>query len=91
MDKFFDTIYGGGGGDFFFHLNLFPLYPLRSQGNNKKIISFPDMAKVSGSGGKFYGTECDLDNDADIRKMFDWIKNHPDLGQVDVCICNAGL
>ncbi len=48
------------------------------------------MAKASGSGGQFFGVECDLDKDEDIRAMFDWIRQHPDLGQVDVCICNAG-
>ncbi len=49
-----------------------------------------ELEKKSGSGGKFFGIECDLDKDEDIRKMFDWIKNHPELGHVDVCICNAG-
>ena len=49
-----------------------------------------DLGKVSGSVGKFFGVECDLAKDEDIQKMFNWIKNHPELGQVDVCICNAG-
>ena len=50
-----------------------------------------ELEKKSGSGGKFFGIECDLDKDEDIQKMFDWIKNHPELGQIDVCICNAGI
>ena len=50
-----------------------------------------ELEKKSSSGGKFFGIECDLDKDEDIRKMFDWIKNHPELGQIDVCICNAGI
>ena len=32
-----------------------------------------------------------MEQDAEIRNMFDWIRNNPELGQVDVCICNAGL
>jgi hypothetical protein len=27
----------------------------------------------------------------DIRGMFKWIEEHPELGKVDVCIPNAGL
>ena len=54
-------------------------------------VTVSDLAKASGSGGKFFGVECDLDKDEDIRKMFDWIRNHPELGQVDVCVANAGL
>jgi len=49
-----------------------------------------ELEKTSGSGGKFFGVECDLDKDEDIQKMFNLIKNHPELGRVDVCICNAG-
>jgi NAD(P)-dependent dehydrogenase (short-subunit alcohol dehydrogenase family) len=49
------------------------------------------LAAKSGSGGKFFGIECDLEKDEDIRKMFESIKNNQDLGRVDVCICNAGL
>ena len=52
---------------------------------------FAELEKSSGSRGKFFGFECDLDKDEDIRRMFDWIQNHPELGQVDVCICNAGI
>lgn len=54
------------------------------------VIFWTELEKKSGSGGKFFGIECDLDKDEDIRNMFEWIKNHPELGQVDVCICNAG-
>ena len=50
----------------------------------------PEKAEATGSGGRFFAAECDLGKDDDIRKTFDWIRNHPDLGQVDVCICNAG-
>merc|ERR1711874_512375 len=28
---------------------------------------------------------------ADIRALFSWIENHPDLGRVDVCVNNAGF
>ena len=30
-------------------------------------------------------------NEDEIREMFVWIENHPDLGKIDVCIPNAGL
>ena len=30
-------------------------------------------------------------NEDEIREMFIWIENHPDLGKIDVCIPNAGL
>ena len=48
------------------------------------------MAAAAGTGGRFFAAECDLSKDEDIRRTFDWIRNHPDLGQVDVCVCNAG-
>ena len=48
------------------------------------------MAKAAGTCGQFFAAECDLDLEEDIWRTFDWIRNHPDLGQVDVCICNAG-
>ncbi len=53
-------------------------------------LIFQDLATESGSGGKFYGVECDLERDDDIKNLFDFIRNHAELGQVDVCICNAG-
>ena len=30
-------------------------------------------------------------NEDEIREMFKWIEDHPDLGKIDVCIPNAGL
>ena len=30
-------------------------------------------------------------NEDEIREMFRWIEDHPDLGKIDVCIPNAGL
>ena len=30
-------------------------------------------------------------NEDEIREMFKWIENYPDLGKIDVCIPNAGL
>ena len=55
-------------------------------------FAFPaELSGTSGSGGKFFGLQCDMEQDAEIRNMFDWIRNNPELGQVDVCICNAGL
>ena len=40
---------------------------------------------------KFYYRACDLSEEADIRSLFSWIENHPDLGRVDVCVNNAGF
>jgi NAD(P)-dependent dehydrogenase (short-subunit alcohol dehydrogenase family) len=53
-------------------------------------LEFLEKAEASGSGGRFFAAECDLGSDDDIKKTFQWIRDHPDLGQVDVCICNAG-
>ena len=50
-----------------------------------------ELSIVSGSGGKFFGFECDLEKEGDIRNLFDQIEKHPELGHVDVCICNAGI
>lgn len=35
--------------------------------------------------------KCDLENFDEIRTMFEWIENEPELGRVDICIPNAGL
>lgn len=36
-------------------------------------------------------SQCDLRNESEIEKMFEWIGAEPDLGRVDVCVANAGL
>ena len=38
-----------------------------------------------------FSYKCDMRNEDEIREMFVWIENHPDLGKIDVCIPNAGL
>lgn len=40
---------------------------------------------------KQYLFQCDLENFDEIRTMFEWIENEPELGRVDICIPNAGL
>lgn len=47
------------------------------------------MAKDTGL--KIYAYKCDVGNDNEVEKMFEWIESHPDLGQVDVCVPNAGF
>ena len=32
-----------------------------------------------------------MNNESEIRSMFKWVEDHPDLGKIDVCIPNAGL
>ena len=32
-----------------------------------------------------------MTKEKDIKEMFEWIENHPDLGKIDVCIPNAGF
>ena len=32
-----------------------------------------------------------MNNENEIRSMFKWVEDHPDLGKIDVCIPNAGL
>jgi len=40
---------------------------------------------------KIHAYKCDVGNEEEVAKMFDWIESHPDLGQVDVCVPNAGF
>ena len=35
--------------------------------------------------------QCDVGNEDDVNKMFQWIENNPSLGRVDICIPNAGF
>ena len=35
--------------------------------------------------------KCDMQSEDEIKAMYKWIEEHPDLGKVDVCIPNAGL
>ena len=30
-------------------------------------------------------------NEEEIKAMFKWVEDHPDLGKVDICIPNAGM
>jgi len=41
--------------------------------------------------GKLYAYKCDLSSEEDIRGLFKWIEEHSELGQVDVCVNNAGI
>ena len=47
--------------------------------------------QLKGEQGRLYSRRCDVAEESQIREMFDWIEEHPDLGRVDVCINNAGL
>ena len=47
--------------------------------------------QLKGEKGKLYSRRCDVAEEIQIRQMFHWIEEHPDLGKVDVCINNAGL
>ena len=38
-----------------------------------------------------YPYQCDLADISSVQSMFEWIKNHPDLGRLNICICNAGF
>jgi len=46
---------------------------------------------LQGAPGQLYPRRCDLAQEADIRAMFAWMEDHPDLGRIDVCVNNAGL
>jgi NAD(P)-dependent dehydrogenase (short-subunit alcohol dehydrogenase family) len=35
--------------------------------------------------------QCDLRNEGEIYKMFEWISEEPNLGKTDICISNAGF
>jgi len=47
--------------------------------------------QLKGEQGRLYSRRCDVAEENQIREMFNWIEEHPDLGRVDVCINNAGL
>ena len=47
--------------------------------------------ELTGQSGRFLGRQCDLQSEQEVRDMFNWVEQHPDLGRVDVCINNAGL
>ena len=51
-----------------------------------------DLAKqLKEEQGRLYSRRCDVAVESEIRELFNWIEEHPDLGKVDVCINNAGL
>lgn len=41
--------------------------------------------------GKLFPRKCDMRSESEIRAMFTWVEDHPQLGRVDVCVNNAGL
>jgi NADP-dependent 3-hydroxy acid dehydrogenase YdfG len=41
-------------------------------------------------GSQYFSYQLDLNDTEAIAEMFKWIENHPQLGGVDVCVCNAG-
>ena len=49
--------------------------------------------QLKGEQGRLYSRQCDVAEEGQIREMFNWIEEHPDLGRVDndMCINNAGL
>ena len=47
--------------------------------------------QLKGEQGRLYSRRCDVAEENQIREIFNWIEEHPDLGRVDVCINNAGL
>ena len=47
--------------------------------------------QLKGEQGRLYSRRCDVAEESQIREMFNWIEEHPDLGRVDVCVNNAGL
>merc|ERR1711993_124439 len=38
-----------------------------------------------------FAYKCDMRNEEEIKAMFKWVEDHPDLGKVDICIPNAGM
>merc|ERR1712029_363809 len=55
----------------------------------RRVEKIEALAKETGL--KIWPYQCDVSKEDEVEKMFDWIENHPDLGQVDVCIPNAGF
>jgi len=47
------------------------------------------LAKETGM--KIWAYQCDVSKEDEVSKMFEWIEGHKDLGQVDVCVPNAGF
>merc|ERR1712223_1205750 len=62
--------------------------------NGMKVVGcarrFEKMEEMKDKLLNFYPYKCDMRNEDEIREMFIWIENHPDLGKIDVCIPNAG-
>jgi len=51
-----------------------------------------EMAReLKGEKGMLYSRRCDLQDEKDIRAMFSWVEENPDLGRIDICVNNAGL
>lgn len=48
-------------------------------------------ATLAGSSGKLYARQCDVEQESDIKEMFEWIEGHQELGRIDICINNAGM
>lgn len=47
--------------------------------------------EINTSSTLFYPYKCDMVQDKEIKDMFDWIKQHKDLGSLEVTVCNAGM
>ena len=60
-------------------------------GETGKVYSFNRELCHSLVISQFYYRPCDLSVEEDIRTLFTWIENHPDLGRVDICVSNAGF
>ena len=41
--------------------------------------------------GSIYPYKCDVSDKDQVEKMFAWIESNPELGQVDICVANAGM
>jgi len=65
---------------------------MRVVGCARREDRIEELAKqLQGEKGKLYSRRCDLQDERDIRSMFDWIEGNSDLGRIDICINNAGL
>jgi len=61
-------------------------------GCGRRINKLEELAISLGSfSGKFFPRQCNIEIESEIRDLFSWIESNEELGNVDVCINNAGM
>jgi len=63
--------------------------------NGMKVVGcarrIENIEELSKQNDNIIPMKCDVGNEDEVDKMFQWIENNPSLGRVDICIPNAGF